>query len=198
MEPQPNNYNFILETQKKPSRFSMMSPNSTKGRLIVAGGVVGLIIFLYVVLNAIFGGTPSTLTEMSKLPAIEAEIVRMSSNASLKARSAPASNLAATAAHVLETDRQNIVKYLQSQNIKLTELQARGAKNASNDKLLESAALNNKYDEEYLNYMKTALATYQAELKQQYQSASGENAKKVLNTAYGNAFLLLQELTPTK
>jgi hypothetical protein len=193
MENNQNSYDFIMDNQKKPSKFSFSAPQTTKGRLFLVGGVAAGLLFIVILASTIFGGKPSDLEQIAKLPAVQAEMIRLSNDASTKARGAAASTFSSTAARVIETDKLAIINYLKVQSYKIPEASLKSSKAGDNDKKLSSATLNNRYDEEYLSYMKNELIVYQTELKRLYNETKSVSAKAALDKAYENTVVLLKE-----
>ena len=85
-----------------------------------------------------------------------------------------------------------MVAYLKKNGTKVTAKELGLKRNSKTDAALKEASDSNRYDDALTAEINEELATYQTHLKQAYDGAKGQNAKKLLATAYNSLQVMVK------
>lgn len=165
-------YGFITNTPPKaPKSFG---PTTTKGRIIIVAVGAVLLIIVAIIISSLLGNAGKAQTEQYlAIAKSQTEIIRLSTNAEQKAKTPEAQALATTTKLTFTTAQADMSTLLNKRGIgqKALSKQLSASANTKSDELLTEAEKNNRYDETYLELVKTEV----------------ENYKKLLNTAASGA-----------
>ena len=181
--------------QQKKSKFGLPSGNSTKQRVFIVLGGIGVLLVIGLLAMVLFGGGSSSKDNLTLLAQQQTEIIRISDAAlNEKAiRNTTTLQAASTIGLVLKSEQQQTVAlFAKKPNAKTLGLK----KSAKTDAVLLAATQNNTYDETLLNTLQTQLTQYQQQLKTSFDASRSTKEKDVLNSAYTSAGVLLT--IPTK
>lgn len=190
MQPEsPNpNFDFIMKDAPKSKR-NFGLPALPKPALIAIGVVI--IIFLIIIASSLFGGSGNSNTDkIYGLLSDAGKIVATSDEAISSAHDPDTINVAATTKAVLTGEQQQLQKYISDKGIKIDSKKISGTIDTDVEAKLKTAATSNNYDQVFLNYLKSAMNSYQADLQSNYQTADS-NLKTILSNAYNNNAIIL-------
>jgi hypothetical protein len=192
MQPQsPNpNFDFIMK-DNQPAKRGPGMPNLPKGAKIALAAVGGIII-LIIISSLISGRNKGSSQGFVGVLARGTETLRVTGVAQqqLHLQDPQTQALAATVSAALGSDQKQISAYLAQNNVKVSKLQLAADTDKSTDASLQAASQNNGLDAAYVNYLKTALTKYQADLQSAYSKA-GPNGKRILVTSSESVRTLL-------
>lgn len=193
MQPQNQNpYDFIMnDPPKKKAGLGGFTGKQRIMAMIIGAGVVLIVIMLG--LSLVFGGGTNTTEELVSLAQEQTELIRVADVGVEKARTTEGKNLAVTASLSITTSRAKVIEILGKHRRKLKNQQLELKKSAETDKALETAGLNNRFDETFIKVMNDGLKKYQAHLKQIYDMTASSSEKQILSDAFSAAGLLLGE-----
>ncbi len=188
--PAPGQFDFMLKDQPKPpgrlGSFIAWMPKPAKIALAAIG-----VIFIFVILYALFFGGKATDTEqLISIMARAQEIARVSTLAQQQSTSPDTKDLATTTETTLTSQKGQLQTYLKGQKVKVDAKKLAAGLDKDTDKQLATALQNNSYDQTYFSYLKTNLTSYQTALNIAYRDA-GQNAQAILNSAYQSIQTLL-------
>jgi flagellar basal body-associated protein FliL len=188
---QTGQYDFFMNQGATAGKVPMMGGgNSMKRRIIlVVIGAVILIILAIVATQLLFNSKPDNAQQLLEIAQQQNELIRISGIGVEKARGTDAKNLAMTTKLSLSTDQQPLIDALAKQNIK-AKPQLNDTKNSKTDALLDTAEQNNRFDDEFLKYLRTELASYQKKLNDAYKNTSSKSLKEAMKHQYQNASTL--------
>lgn len=192
MQPQTNDYDFIMNAGQKPKKKIVLpSGNSKQSRiLIVVGGVSVLLIAVVFVMSLISSAGNATKAELLKAVQQQAEIVRISTLGIERAKGSTAKNLATTTNLSIMSDQAILTSSLAGQGVKVNPKELAAGKNQKTDAALTAAEQSNKFDEVFVQTLQTELAAYQQTLKSAYDKTSNEKLKSTLSQQFEHAGLL--------
>jgi len=187
-----NEYDFILNPGGNPSRKGASVPGNGTQRILILVAIIGglLVVGLFAVLS-LFGGQPDNKDQLLKVAQQQQELIRVSKIGVKEARGVEARNLAMTTQLSLSTDQAPLLAALEKQKVKVAKKQLDGLKDAKTDKMLETATNNNRFDEEFTDYIQQQLVDYQKNLSAAYRDTVGPNLKETLKVNYEHASILI-------
>jgi len=190
MQPQSPDpqFDFMLKDSPQPKRG--LVPAIPKTAKIILAAVLG--IFLLVIIIALISGRNKGSTQgIVSVMARNQEIIRVTDLAQqLQLEDPQTQALAATVSASLSSDKQRLLDYLNKNKAKASPAQLAADKDTNTDTSLQSASQNNSLDTAYIDYLRSALAKYQADVQTAYK-ASGPNGQKILSETYESASTLL-------
>ncbi|HET9722137.1 MAG TPA: hypothetical protein VFP32_03910 [Candidatus Saccharimonadales bacterium] len=190
-EPNPD-LNFILNNSPQSKRgLKLPSFNLPKPAKIIIAVVV--VLLALVVISSILSSHKSSASQpYVNALARQQEILRVTqlTQQQLQLQDPSTQALAATTYTTLSSQRQQILKYLSGQHMKVSTQSLVTDQDKTTDSQLQTAAQNNNLDAAFATYLKQGLTTYQKDLQTAYQSA-GPNGKKILSNAFDSSQILL-------
>jgi hypothetical protein len=191
---QPQNpdpqFDFMLKNSPQPKR-SLALPSMSRPVKIAAFAILGIL--LLIITSSVLsgrkdGGTQSIISAAAR----EQEILRVTQLAQTQQtlRDPGTTALAATVTSTLTSQKAQLTAYLAQNHTKLSKLQLAADTDKTVDAQIQDASQNNQLDSAYKNYLKQALAKYQAELQTAYKSA-GPKGKLILKDAFDSNDTLL-------
>lgn len=200
MDPQSNQYDFILNPTKPPKRSVLPSNNGLITRLAVVLGIIVLVIIAFVVGSSLFSGK-SNVPKLTVVAQQQAELIRI---ANLETTIAPSQasqqNRDFTESCLLSitSAQQNLTAFLSKHGVKLSTKVLGLAKNVQTDSTLNAAAAASTFNAAYTNVMQNQLGLYETALKTAYTNTQNATEKTFLAQDYAGAQLLLKQLTGTQ
>lgn len=187
----PTQYDFIMNDAPKKKGLFSFGGFGGRQRILAIIIAVGVGLCVVVLLFSLLTGGSNTTTELVSLAQEQTELIRVANVGIDKARTTEGKNLAVTASLSVTSSRTKVMALLAKQHKKLKDKQLALKQSANTDKALETAALNNRFDETFIQTMNDSLQKYQAHLKQIYDMSKSKSEKEVLNEAYGGAALMI-------
>ena len=190
-------YDFIMNpgSQQKKPKFSLPSGNSTKQRVLIVVGGIGILLVVGLLLMSLLGGGSGSKENLTLLAQQQNEIIRLT-DAALNGKSIRNNTTlqaTSTIGLVIQSEQnQTLALLAKKPNPKTLGLK----KSAKTDAVLLAATQNNTYDETLLNTLQTQLKQYQQQLKLTFDSTKSVKEKAVVNSAYKSTGILLT--IPTK
>lgn len=188
--PEQNPYEFITDPAQ-PAKKPLIAADSAKSRiLVVLGGLVALLVIgliVMAIISSLGGGGKEALLKAAQQ---QAELIRISKIGIERARGAEAKNLATTVSLSLTTDQVELNSVFRSAKVKISNKQLAAGKNQQTDTLLTNAEQANKFDEVFIQTVKSMLVNYQKTLKSAHDATSNAKVKEMLATQFHNAGLL--------
>lgn len=210
MEPQQpgqlghNPYDFILNPPKPTNQHPLGGLPLPKigGRSILlqiavlVGGAVIVMVVIGVVVSALTGNKLNT-TDLINLAAEQIEITNIAQTGGGMATQASNQQLAINTQLTVETDNRALLDFLAEQGIKVTSKELAADQNLATTEQLQSAQSNSTVDIVFAQIMQSQLQAYSSNIKKDYAEASNSTLKKLLDTDYTQAKLLLEQVPAT-
>ncbi|MDQ3093755.1 MAG: hypothetical protein M3Q70_01075 [bacterium] len=185
----PGQYDFILESSPKPSRFGS-GGNSTKKRIfIVVAGALTLIVIATVVISLITSAGKQTFDDSIRLVALQNRMLQASSEAISTSPNADTRSLAATLNSSILSDNVRLERFLNS-NGQQKLIKTLPTSDTTIKESLARAASNNDFDTTYNKIIDDLLAKYIAELKSSNENSKSVSEKAILEASFQNVSLL--------
>lgn len=170
----------MLNSQPKQHR-GLSIPSLPKPAFI-ALAVILVVILLVVISSVLSGRKAGKFQPFADVTARSQETLRVTSEAQqLQLQDSQTQVLAATVASALASDKQQIITYLEANHDKLSAKALGADNNKATDAIMQSAAQNNGLDSAYVTYVRTALSTYESDVRTAYSTA-GPRGKDLLNS----------------
>ncbi len=193
--PQPGNFNpeqfDFITNPVQPKRPGLFSPGGSKERklMLIAGGlgVLTVVILLFAVL---FGGNGSDADKLIVLAQKQQEIIRVAGLSDSKNSTNETQNFAQTSLLTVSSQQQGLIAQIKKTKKVSTATLGR-AKNTKTDDTLNAAKSNGRFDDIFVETLKSELAKYQESVKSTYDSISDSTSKELLNNDYDDISLLL-------
>jgi hypothetical protein len=187
----PGPYDF-LNASPAPKR-GILGGGGPKNKLLVSVIFVTAVLTFVVIGIAVFSAlTSKDYTAYTNMLKTQYEIVRVTDLGLASARTPEAKNFVATIHYVTETQKASTLETLKKAGIKVNDKQLALAKDAANDKALDTAEQANRYDEKLTELVNQLLVTYQKQAKEasalattSSEKALFESIQKNLNTIGG-------------
>lgn len=188
--PRSNPYEFITNPSQPGKRPSLGGNPLLKRVMVVVGGAVILMIIVSIAIS-LLGSGGTNIDALKSLTAKQQEIVRVADMGVGKAQDINTRSLALTAKLSASTQQQELLAYLEQQDVKPTKLELASEEDSDTDTALETAATSNRFDEAFNQILIELLTDYANSLSSTYEATSGENAKAVLSQSYASIATLL-------
>jgi hypothetical protein len=185
-------YDFIT---KPPTQQKKPLIGSSKIAAI-AGGGVGLVIVLFVLLSVFTGGSDNE-TRLISITQQQTEIARVATLGTLNSEQTT-KNIALNTAMSANSDRQKIVAVLAENGIKVKPKQMAATQNPKTDQTLAAAKSAANFDDTFTQTLDEQLAEYQATLKDAYDASKNKKVQTVLSDSYDHARLLRTQIEQNK
>jgi hypothetical protein len=189
-QPVPD-YSFITDGNQ-PSGGGFLANKSAKQRkLIVLAGAGALLLFLVMLFALIFGGPNPQTERLVNIAQKQQEIVRIATIGESKARGDSARNLAVTTRASVQSSQATTLGLIANQGRKLERREIDMARNSRTDTTLEQAEQSNRFDEVFVDTMKTMLTEYRQQLSVAFNETKSRTTKEVLADMFEETNLLL-------
>lgn len=189
-------YDFIMNpggpAARKGSRMPSIGGGSGSQRsliLLAIGG--GILVVVMMILYSMFGGVPDNKAQLLRVAQQQQELIRISDIGVKEARGTQAKNLAMTIKLGLGSDQTPLLAALKKQKVNVSNKQLVGLKDTKNDQLLDRARNNNRFDEEFMDFMQKELVEYQKNLELAYKETVNKNLKETIKANYEHASTLI-------
>jgi biopolymer transport protein ExbB/TolQ len=193
---QPNSdpYGFIMNEQKSKKRIIPTANTKRKRIILVVSGIILVFIIAIVTTTILSGISNQTEKNLKLLAEQQNEIIRISNIGIKNAQDTPTQILARTTSLTFESDQHRVINYLKTQKQKMSTAELALKKNTQTDTQLNQAAQSNQFDKTFNQVITTQLIDYQKAVKQTYDSATGKNARKLLNDLYSDINVLATQI----
>ncbi len=187
---QQGQYDFFMNQGAAGGKAPRMGGGSMTKRIVIAAvGGLTLLILVIIGYQLLLGSKPNNAQQLLEIAQQQNELIRVSDIGVKKAHGTDAKNLAMTTKLSLSTDQQPLINALAKQKIK-AKSQLNASKNTKTDDMLETADQNNRFDDEFLKYLHTELASYQKKLNEAYKNTTSKSLKEAMKIQYQNASTL--------
>lgn len=188
-------YDFIMQNPQKPTgKFNF--GGSKKSRILFVAIIGGVLLSLLIIIGAVVTSSGKTGTQnLVSLAQEQNELIRVADIGISKARTADAKNLATITSFSLRSSQTDTLALLAKQGHKLKPKELAFKQDSSTDNQLNTANLNNKFDEVFLQLLDKSLATYQKDVKQVFDSSKSKSEQQILSTSYNGVTLLVGSQT---
>lgn len=200
--PEQNPYDFIMNSGEpvKKSPLGLPSGNSVLQRILIVGGGLVILLVVGIIAMSLLGGSGKSNSEqLLTLAQTQTEIMRVT-DVILKqpaTRSESTRILATNTALSVESTQKQVLAMIESSGKKVNTKELGLLKNAKTDTTLNTAALNNQYDDVATQVIITELKNYRTQLKTTYDGTSDQKNKVVLSDAFKGVGLLLGDTNTT-
>ncbi|MFZ1324393.1 MAG: hypothetical protein WAQ57_04520 [Candidatus Saccharimonadales bacterium] len=189
--PQQNPYDFITnpgQPGKKPGLGG--SPAKTRLIIVIAGAVL-LIVIISIVAMILSNAGKRDIPGLKSIAAEQQELIRIAELGKDRTTDATTRTLAYNTSLSTTTQQQKLIAYLDTRGTKMDKIQLGIKKDASLEAELESAAANNRFDEEFGKVLNASLLEYNDSLSKAYKSAAGPKSKAILEESFNNSVTIL-------
>lgn len=194
----PSNYDFIMNPEKPKRRSLFPIGGSSKQRLLMlVAGILALLIILVLFFSMFLGGQNNS-DKLLSLAQEQTEVIRVSDIGVNKARESKAKNLAAATKLAVQTDHNATVERLKKLGKKAEAKTLSATKNTQTDQKLDTAAINSKFDETFVQTLQEMLVKYRTNVKSLYDSTGSSTEKQFLASSYDSTSLLLKQTLPAE
>lgn len=200
MDPQSNQYDFILNPTKSSRKSMLPGNNGMLMRLFVVLGLIVLIIIVFIIGSSLFSGS-SNVPKLTIVAQQQTEVIRIANlESSIAPSQASQQNRDFTESCLLSVTsaQQNLTTFLSKHGVKLGTKVLGLAKNTQTDTTLTNAAAASTFNTAYTNVMQNQLGLYETALKAAYTNTKNTTEKTFLAKDYADAQLLLKQLTGTQ
>jgi hypothetical protein len=189
-----NAYEFIMQPNA-PKKKGSFSAGGTKGLLLRAGLVLGgltvLVIAAAVVVTSL--GPKDSTVDLKAIAERQQEIIRVSTAALRKTTGDDTTNFVMNVNLGIITSQQQMIGYLAAHGTQMDKVTLNLDQNTQTDTLLASADTANNYDPAVTENLTSQLQTYETLLKATYKRTSNDATKKLLQSSFDSADLLLRQ-----
>lgn len=187
-------FDFIMDPGGSQKR--SLIPGGPKARMIVIGGLIALVLILFlVIIVAIMNSGSSSTGNLVTVARKQNEVVRVADLGVDDAGNEEAKKLATMTKLVVASDQKKMIDYLATQNKKVSNKDLAVGANQKTDQELEAAQSNGRFDEVFTQIMLKLLKEYQQSLRTGYEGL-GVNGKQLIDANYENVSLILEDNTP--
>jgi hypothetical protein len=192
MQPQQNDFNFILDSSQNQTGGPAFLQDPKKRNIIAVlfvGGVLLLVMLIIIIISSLTSKNTASLVDVAVL---QNEIVRIT-KLGLADASDPAVRVkVSTIGAFMQSDFTKTSSFLASNGRELDPEALALTQDTAVDESLESAALRNNFDETLLDEIDKKSASYKVALQKAINEASSESEKNLLNTAASNIIIYEQ------
>ncbi len=196
--PTPADYDFILNHGANAPKRSLLPGFGGSGRQrYIKIGLAGAVLLIIIVLlsSLLFGGSKNE--SLVGIAQTQQELIRVSTIGAQKAQTSAASQLAVNTELTVMTNQKDVLAQLKKSGQKVNTKVLALKQNSQTDAALTEAALNNRYDEAFIQVMQKQLVDYQKLLKATYDTTSSRVLQQILNNEFNQATVLLASTKST-
>lgn len=193
----PGQYDFITNPAQPPKKSLIPTKGSSKKQRILLV-VVGLLVFFIVAIllfSLLTSGSKSNVENMTAVLQQQTELSRVATKGKDKASTANAKSIAATTFIVIESQKTQLNNALAKQKIKINSKQLSAGKSTETDQTLAAAEKNGRFDDAFIQAIRTDLEDYQKTLKSAFNGTSSKSLRTTLDADYTQVNLILEDIT---
>lgn len=192
MQPQQNPYGFLGDT---PAKKSLFGNAPKKMVMLFVGGVAALLVVAIIVMVSLFsGGDPAEASLRTTLQR-QLEIVRITSMEQVtEGTGRDTKNLSANVLATVQSDNTKLTSAVSAVGIEFEEEQLASPSSATTTSKIENAVSAGTLNEVTIEILAAELEAYRAELTATYEQTNTEAIRGVLEAAFANTDLLLEQL----
>jgi hypothetical protein len=200
LQPPPHNpYEFILNPQQphRPRRLGL--GGGSFGMLIgmIVGGALLLMLVVGVAVTLLAGNKANT-TDFVGLSQSQQELIRVSHQGATDAVQQTTKNLAITAEYGLQTQQQQVLKYLATHGKDVGKKEIVLKQNAQTDLQFKTAKATSTFDLVYSQTMQNQLTAYANTLKELFSKTTKTTERELLGKYYEQTQLLISQIPYTQ
>ncbi len=189
-------YEFIMNPGAPKKKGMLAAGGSTGQRVMIVIGLVVFLLIIFVLFLSFLSGGKDSSQKLLGLAQEQTEMLRISDVGIIKARESTAKDLAVDTRLTIQTDHNNTVDRLSKLGKKANAKELGLKRSSQTDQALDSAAINNKFDEEFIKIIQAQLTAYRTNLKDAFDSTSSKVEKEFLEAGYASTNLLLKRISP--
>jgi len=190
-QPVQNQYDYILNSQstnKRPAAFG--TGGGQKQRILVSIIFIVVVLIIVIVGFAVFqSATKKDYSGYKTALEQQTEIIRIADLGAAKARTASVKNYASSVKSITSSEKTDTAAFLKGASVKIDEKAIALKRDASNDKLLETAEQAKQYDEKLISILNGLVITYQKNTKT-LPTPTTKAEKALVTTLQNNAKVL--------
>ena len=193
----PSQYDFITNPSKPPKKSVLPGRGSSKTQriVIVVAGLVILFMLIFIFASLLSSSGRSNTEQLTVVLQTQTEVSRVAEIGENKSSTEDAKKLAATVNIVVESQKNQLNGLLAKQDIKVNAKQLSAGKDAKTDETLTTAEKNGRFDDAFVQTMRTELEDYQKTLKTAYDGSPSKSVREALDADYQQVALLLEDIT---
>lgn len=192
-QPGSNPYDFITTGKKPPkSGLSGASDPLVMKLVFVIGGAIILVIIVVLLVSFIFSGR-TNLNDLVVLAETQQEIVRVANQDTGQDTDINVSGAAINTKLTVITQQQNMITFLNTHRVKVSQKQLDLKKSTQTDKTLLEAKATSTFNTTFTQIMRGQLQDYAVALRKAYAGAASTKEKTLLATQYNQVQLLLKQ-----
>lgn len=194
LAPPDTPYDFIVNKEQSKSIINPLKFSLPKNRLIIAisGGLILLILIIIFVVILSNLTTPST-AQLVSIVQEQNELAQISATPAQSATSQSTQTFAITTNLSMLSQQQLFLAFLHQLGSNPSSSILTGLNNPKVNADLAAAQTDGTYDQTYISIAQSDLTNYQSSLKQAAASTKNLQEQKILQTAYNQAQLLIQQ-----
>jgi hypothetical protein len=185
MQPNQNNYDFILNPQQNSSRGPSFLQDPKQRMIVSVLFVLVVITLVIVVFSAITSIGRQDNSDLRSLAAQQSSLVALSAYGVETSSSLSTRTESITLQTLLTSDLSATQTYLAQNGITLNSDQLAGL-DADVETALTNAQVENRFEQTYNQLLNDQLTNYRAALQAAINNTSGPNREQLLNTAATN------------
>jgi hypothetical protein len=195
--PGPDQFDFIFNPQTNTKRSVLPGSGSPilMRVLMVLGGLTLLVIAAVIFFSILGSGDKEKTTNLLTIAQEQTELVRIATDASLKATTLPAQSLAQNIQASVGSQKNELLKYMKDNGVRTSPVQLTLKHSKTTDTTLQTAKANNTYDTAFRQVIQTELDSYISSLQRAYKADPGPKGKQLLAAQYDGAVLLKKAST---
>ena len=189
LPPNQNQYDFILNHQKRTPVDWLSSAGLPIRIGIVAGGLLGLLL-LFVIFSSLIGSGNDSSSQLTDIAQRQAELIRISS--SVPNAAAPTiQNLAASVKLTMSSDQHTLVSLLAQNNKAIDEKTLAARRSQTTDTQLTHAQQDGTYDTALTSVIEQQLSVYIQIVQQAFTASHSHSERSILQADYAHGQLLV-------
>lgn len=197
--PEPEKYDFIVNSDKPKPSIKLIKVTSLKSRLIVAaGGVVGLSILIWIFVAILSNASSAPTAQLIAITQEQNELARISVTPAQSAALNPTQTFAITTNLSMLSEQQAFLAFLHTLGTTPSAAVLAATRNPKTDAALTAAQTAGTYDQTYISITQSELTNYEHSLKQAFAGTKNTNERQLINTAYKQAELLMAQSTQSE
>jgi hypothetical protein len=198
--PQGNPYEFILNPDQAPKKKmggGKFGNHFIRTIVFILGGAILLMIIASFVISALAPKKIST-ADLIALTQTQAELLRISRQASSDATQQVTKNLATTVEYTMITQQKQTIDVLAKNKVKVSNKELALKQNATTDQKFTTAKSTSTFDQVYTEVLQTSLNDYAATLKQLSSQSATQTERDRMSDYYRQVQQLISQIPYTQ
>lgn len=186
-------YDFLNTPPPEKKKFFSGGNGGVNSKLKLVAIVLGIFMLVFLIFSLLFrgGGDGDVLFSLAQK---QNEVIRIAKIGKEKAGENKAQSIAINTSMTVTTQQRDIFNLIAINGKKFKAKELVVGADLKVDEELATAATNGRFDEVFINTIKTQLEQYQAKLKSTFTEVQGKNAKLVISSSNDDVTLLLESI----